>query len=263
MSRFIGVQREHVFSPGRESDDDAVLGLVAANLRTAGHVVSVCRGDDAAWPEPDAQTVVFAMCQSESAVARLQTWESRGLRIVNRPRGILNCLRHRTLPILQAAGVVIPESLIVDLGTEFDAILPGEAWVKRGDVHATEAGDVVFAADAAAVRVALRRFRERGLRRAVVQRHIPGRVVKFYGVSSRFFHCVVPKDAPVLPAATRAGIAVIGQTAATALGVDVFGGDCVVEPNGELTIIDLNDWPSYAACRAEAAKAIAAHLLAL
>jgi hypothetical protein len=35
----------------------------------------------------------------------------------------------------------------------------------------------------------------------------------------------------------------------------------ILEPTGELTVIDLNDWPSFAPCRAAAAAAIADNLM--
>ena len=37
----------------------------------------------------------------------------------------------------------------------------------------------------------------------------------------------------------------------------VFGGDFIVDPDGVARLIDLNDWPSFSACREEAADAIA------
>jgi len=37
----------------------------------------------------------------------------------------------------------------------------------------------------------------------------------------------------------------------------VYGGDCIVSPDGEMRIIDFNDWPSFAPCREEASREIA------
>ena len=48
-----------------------------------------------------------------------------------------------------------------------------------------------------------------------------------------------------------------GLDAAEALGLEVFGGDAVIQRNGEPMIIDLNAWPSYALYRDRAAEAIA------
>jgi hypothetical protein len=42
----------------------------------------------------------------------------------------------------------------------------------------------------------------------------------------------------------------------------IYGGDCIVGPDGKITIIDFNDWPSYAPCSNEAAPHIAKSVLA-
>ena len=46
-------------------------------------------------------------------------------------------------------------------------------------------------------------------------------------------------------------------SAAAALGLEIFGGDAIIRPDGEPIIIDLNAWPSYALYRDRAAQAIA------
>jgi hypothetical protein len=264
MRSFLGISRERIFSPGRVDDDRAILRLVADALQCAGQRVQLLDGDDRTWPEPSAETVVFAMCQGPRAVEHLRRWEQRGARVVNSADGILNCQRHRTVPALVAAGTPFPASVLVD--TAAPPALPewiaaDGAWVKRGDVHATEADDVVFVEGADAAAAALRRFHERGVARAVVQRHVSGTVVKFYAVRGRFFFAVPPRDG-ALPADALRGIDTLAQQAARVLDVEVYGGDCVCAANGAVHLIDLNDWPSYAPCRSEAAREIAGYLLA-
>jgi glutathione synthase/RimK-type ligase-like ATP-grasp enzyme len=46
------------------------------------------------------------------------------------------------------------------------------------------------------------------------------------------------------------------------LGLDVYGGDYILTPEGALYIIDVNDWPSFRGCRPLAAEHIARYLLA-
>lgn len=260
MSKLFGITRERVFSPGKVEDDSAILEAVADQLRQRGHAVSVFRADEPQWPDPTGVTLVFTMAQGAPALDHLRRWQSRGVRIVNRPEGILNCQRHRTIAALTQAGVPFPQSLLID--TSEGAALPewvaGGAWVKRGDVHATEAGDVIRIDSVAAAHGVLRRLHGRGIRNALIQRHVPGTVLKFYSVRHRFFHCV-PNGRP-LPAAASAQIDVLGRRAAQALDVEIYGGDCVYGEQGTLSLIDLNDWPSYFACRAEAAIEIAAYL---
>jgi len=265
MSHFLGITREPEFSPGKVDADRAILELTAEQLRTRGHTVQVCNAADETWPEPAGGTVVFTMAQGARALQRLRQWETRGVRIVNRPGGILNCQRHRTVAAFAATDLAFPETVL--LPTAGAPPLPtwiavAGAWIKRGDVHATDPADVVYVTDAAAAGAALHRFHARGIAAAVVQRHMAGTVLKFYGVRDGFFHCVPPASGAALPAEVLHGIDALGRRAADLLEVEIYGGDCVVDVNGELTLIDLNDWPSYAPCRAHAAGAIAAYVLA-
>lgn len=263
MSRFFGITREHVFSPGKIEADAAVLETVAARLRALGHVVSVCSADAPQWPDADGASAVFTMCQGAVALERLARWAAAGLRVVNSPQGILNCQRHRTIALLARADVPFPPSVLVHTGEP--ALLPawvsGGAWVKRGDFHATQAADVVQVEGVDAAQAALNAFDARGIRHAVVQQHVAGTVVKFYAVRGSFFHCVPPPGGAPLAAAVLARLRALGERAAHVLGVEIYGGDCVYDSReGNLVLIDLNDWPSYAPCCAEAATYIAAYL---
>jgi glutathione synthase/RimK-type ligase-like ATP-grasp enzyme len=265
MSQFLGITREPVFSPGKEEPDRAILVDTAQRLAARGHAVQVVEGTDPVWPEPPPHGVVFTMCQGDPALDRLAGWEARGVRIVNRPDAILNCQRHRTIPLLATTGLPFPETVVVDCIADLAPppwMARGGAWVKRGDVHATEEGDVVRVQDKASLRRALDRFRARGIRRAAVQRHVPGVVLKFYAVRDGFFRCVPPDDGRGVPAPVLQQLDDIGRSAAAALGVEIYGGDGVWDERGGVTLIDLNDWPSYGRCRDAAAQAIAAYLQA-
>jgi hypothetical protein len=262
---FLGITRERIYSPGRVEDDSAVLHEVASRLGDRGYRVSVVDADTGAWPQPERSIVVFAMCQGAKAIEHLVAWERLGLTVINRPDGILNCQRHRTIPLLKGAGVGLPESILVETNRDFGLpawIEQSGAWIKRGDVHATDADDVMRVGDLAEAREALRRFRARGIAAAVIQRHAEGLVLKFYAVRGSFFHCVRTADTPEIPESDLRRIDALGQAAAARLGVEVYGGDCVYGKDGTLSLIDLNDWPSYRLCRASAAVAIADYLQA-
>ncbi|MFN8625123.1 MAG: hypothetical protein U0587_03935 [Candidatus Binatia bacterium] len=262
MSKLLGIARERIFSPGKVDDDGAILETAARHLRDHGHAVTVFRADAPEWPAVDGVRLVFTMAQGAAAIARLQVWEDRGMRIVNSPAGILNCQRERTVTALARARVAFPPSVLMAThgDTAFPAWAAAGVWLKRGDVHATEAGDVTRVDDVAAARAVLAGFHARGIRTALVQRHVPGTVLKFYGVRQRFFHCVPPVDRPLPPAGVVDNIRDLGERAARALSVEIFGGDCVYDAAGAVWLIDLNDWPSYASCRADGGRAIAAYL---
>ena len=100
----------------------------------------------------------------------------------------------------------------------------------------------------------------RGIAAAVVQAHRAGDEIKFYGVAGgAFFHWFY-SGASHGYAFDRAALPRLASRAAQAAGLEIFGGDIIISPSGELTLIDLNDWPSFAPCREPAADAIADYL---
>ena len=134
------------------------------------------------------------------------------------------------------------------------------AWLKRADVHATQPGDVVRLERWADLNSALARFRARGLNQAVLQKHCEGDEVKFYAVKGgRLFWPYYPKDSEGYPFDENE-LRALAEHAASALDIAIYGGDAIISPEGKITLIDLNDWPSFAPCRGAAASAIAKHL---
>ncbi|MBI3270752.1 MAG: NTP transferase domain-containing protein [Planctomycetes bacterium] len=255
---YLAVLREEVFSPGKVEDDARILRAVAARLVAAGDRVSFLRGEelpDAACPADE----VLAMCQGERALTILSKWEAAGVRLVNTPSSIRNCYRDRMTPLLSAAGVPFPESRLVptrDLAAAADAMgFEGGLWVKRGDVHATHPEDVTRAAGPEGLAALAERLAARGISRVALQRSAPGRTVKFYALADASFFRYYPPDADA------EGLRAAAQSAAAALGVDVFGGDAQVAEDGRALIIDLNDWPTFSRCREDAADAIARYVL--
>ena len=269
-ARCWGVYRELAHSPGRETDDAEILRATAAELEKHGLAVTLKTPDElpAAEDFRNVPPSLFVMCERVEVVEKLAGWEARGLRVVNRPSGIRNTDRERTLALFSAGRVPYPRTVLVE--TASPAAFEGPCWVKRGDVHATEPGDVAHCADPAALARNLVRLSERGIARAIVQEHVAGDLVKFYGVAGLeddarpswfqwFYHrdqklSNHPFDRDALAAAT--------SRAAAALGLEVYGGDAIVSPGGRLTVIDLNAWPSFALFRPVAAARIAALLAA-
>jgi hypothetical protein len=284
-ARCWGVYRELAHSPGRETDDAEILRATARELEARGFDVELKSPDELSAdgltsgeggggePPPN----VFAMCERPAVVERLGAWERRGARIVNRPSGIRNTDRERTIALFARHSVPFPHSVLVETAKGSDRFR-GPCWVKRGDVHATQEGDVSYAEGRDALAERLSILASRGITRAVVQDHAPGDLIKFYGVSG------LPEENGAGPANPprpswfqwfyhrdqtlhRYGfdedaLAAAASLAAGALGLDVYGGDAIVSPEGALCIIDLNAWPSFALFRDVASTRIAALLAA-
>jgi hypothetical protein len=259
-----GIYREAAHSPGRVEDDRAILESVAAAMTARGFKVEV-GAPDAAFDTDFAN--IFVMCERGPVLDRLKNAEKTGSIVVNSPDAIRNTYRHRMIELFARHGVPVPSSQIVASDTT-KARAPTAVWVKRYDFHATEAHDVMYAASEEGWREALHGFAKRGIPYVVAQEHVPGDLVKFYGVrnplaplDANWFEWFYHRDKGMLGYSFEVlGLRRAAFGAAAALGLEIFGGDAIIQANGEPVIVDINAWPSYARYRDSAAQAIADHL---
>jgi glutathione synthase/RimK-type ligase-like ATP-grasp enzyme len=212
---------------------------------------------------------VFLMCERIGALDLLAAWEARGIPHVNSPRAVLNTYRDRMIAQFREANVPFIESRLASTEGAAGAVAT-PVWVKRADVHNTQEGDVVFAESPRAVADALAGLQRRGIARAVIQPHVAGDLVKFYGIGRAirgrapgWFRWFYHKDQVVAGhPLDPERLAALAHAAAAALGLEVYGGDAIATRDGALVLLDLNAWPSFALYRDEAAPVIAAHLMA-
>src|SRR6202046_711397 len=257
----VGVLREPAHSPGRVEDDAAIMRRVGEAMTERGFSVELIAAD-AVMEAPPAN--LFIMCERGTVLERLAAMEKAGSIVVNAPAAIRNTYRHRMVELFARHRVSAPVSWIV--AADANTPRPADcAWIKRYDFHATQTDDVLYAASEVGWRDALYRFAERDIPFVIAQEHVPGDLVKFYGVrngagskDTNWFQWFYHRDKGMLGHSfdpvrlSRAGL-----DAAEGLGLAGFGGDAVIKADGEPMIIDLNAWPSYALYRDRAAEAIA------
>jgi len=256
-----GIYRELAHSPGRIDDDRAILERVGVALTARGFDVELVTAD-AEFGTHFAN--IFVMCERGPILDRLRNAEKTGSIIVNSPEAIRNTYRHRMIELFARHGVCTPASQVI--ASDANKPQPPTAvWVKRYDFHATEAHDVMYAASEEGWREALHGFARRGIPFVVAQEHVPGDLVKFYGVTdaaapvdASWFEWFYHRDKGMQGysfEAARLRRAAFG--AAAALGLEIFGGDAIIQADGQPVIVDINAWPSYARYRERAAEAIA------
>ena len=274
-----GIMRAGAYSPNHIGNDAAIFNAAAEQLRKRGYVVNIYSEEQFKLNEIK-ENVILNMCREQSSIAKLQQLEDQGKLVINSGYGIENCTRERMTLILLGNNIPYPDSLIVDTNEAIKPLLKKSGfqscWIKRGDFHAMHKEDVSYCRHIEEAQGVLHEFYYRGIHRAVINRHLEGDLIKFYGVKDRpFFYWFYPfeqghskyGDEAINGAPTHLRFDVEDlhhncQRAAEILDVAVYGGDAIIASDGSFKIIDFNDWPSFAPCRKEAAPHIARYVLA-
>ena len=274
--KLLGVHRNKKFSPNHVGNDGAIFSLTAKALEQKGCDVTICCEDEFLAMQQVPQDSIFTMARQKEVVKKMQNLERNGTAIANSAFGIENCFRINMHNALLSGNVPVPNSYVVsttDLSDEIFERLPGNGfWIKRGDFHAIHKEDVTFVASIAEGKEILHEYALRDIPDALISQHLVGDLVKFYGVQGTdFFFWFYPYDHNHHKYSSYEDIngksahhafdigelkRIAGESAA-AVGVDIYGGDAIVARDGSFHVIDLNDWPSFAPCREEAAGHIA------
>lgn len=270
-----GIMRAGAYSPNHIGNDAAIFNIVAEQLRKRGFIVNVYSEDQFINAGTVNEPVIVNMCREKRSIELLQELEHEGRLVINSGFGIENCTRERMTRILLGSGIPYPKSLMVNTNERIIDKMKASgierAWIKRGDFHAMHKEDVSFVRHPEEAQEVLQEYFLRGIPRAVINVHLEGDLIKFYGIrgSSYFFwfypfeaghskygHEAINGPSQGLPFDAQY-LHDICQKAATELDVVVYGGDAIVDTDGSIRIIDFNDWPSFAPCRNEAGPHIA------
>lgn len=257
----LAIGRAVRFSPNSMEKDAAILADVCRVLESAGINVRIVN---------EADTLVSAagyisMGRLPGTLDFLREREREGKFVVNSAGGTSLCCNRRLLNArLREAGIPLP---------------PDEGslgyWLKRASGTSESAGDVQFAATREEMLYKRGCMMAQGMEEPVVQAHVSGDLIKFYGVAGqRFFRTYYPCDdgqwkfgdecrngsVHRYPYSVDA-LQKMAELAAAVAGVTVYGGDCIIGSDGSAVLIDFNDWPSFSRCRTDAAGAIASYII--
>lgn len=285
--RILAVGRAPQHSPNNVASDAAILDAVTALLRAEGCEVRRVSEDDLQSLPKSVEDDFDAVCHMARCLPSLARLSRLKIPVVNRPDRVMSVAHSReyTLSLLHEAGVEVPEWWAYDpdddrmfqCDEELRRLLPG--WVKATRSDGAQPDDVLWVqtpleADSRIIELAAQQVPD-----IVVTRHVEGDLLKVY--------CVVddvanPEARPWLrtryPQATgyskfgraeqhnsplqrtpfsESRLSDLTLAIARTLGLQVFGFDAIVRPDGSLVVIDVNDWPSFSSCLDEAAQAIA------
>ena len=258
LPKILLVSRSEKFSPNSVERDAAILTSVRSELLRRGHGIELVSEDK--LPTETEADIILSMGRDARTLRWLATQEEAGKRVVNSARRMMAINRRLLLTEAQRLGVATAPFAI---GPIEKCPLPYPVWWKCDDHVSQEKSDVeLIQSDADWQAVS-----GRGAREYVVEQHLRGDLVKFYGVrGTTFFHWNYPQFSKFgnenVNGQAR-GIAFDPTELAhqadllASVGLTIYGGDAIITEDGRPHIIDLNDWPSFSSCREEAARAIA------
>ncbi|MCM1319990.1 MAG: hypothetical protein NC217_06370 [Muribaculaceae bacterium] len=277
--KIAGVMRAGAYSPNHIGNDANIFNATAEQLRRRGYVVNIYSEEQfrkGIMGEP----VILNMCREAASIGLLQKYEDEGKLVINSGYGIENSTRERMTRILMSHGIPYPDSIMVNTNeaviSELKRAGIEACWVKRGDFHAMHKEDVSYCRHPQEAQDVLQEYFYRGINRAVINRHLEGDLVKFYGIAgTNFFYSFYPyfghnekfgldaiNGKPHGVPYDKEDLHATCEKAADLLDVVIYGGDCIIDHDGSYKIIDFNDWPSFAPCRREASVQIARAVIA-
>lgn len=237
----IAIRRDVKYSLDAEQKDKAIL---AAAIRHLGGDIKMV--DESLFTLQDHADIYLSMGRLPQTLELLRIKAAEGALVINTPDSVGACSRKQITKLMRENGIVMPP-----VKGAFGY------WLKRGDSLAQADSDVVFCENEEELALNKAEWQKRGIMSFVESAHVPGDLIKFYGVSDHFFRWYRMHDVDQgydfdIKALQREAVRL-----AKIIGIDVFGGDCIVCQDGHFYLIDFNDWPSFARCKEEAAEAIA------
>ncbi len=267
------VYRSHEHSPNLTDADSRIINAASIKLQERGYAIH--RYTEAQFIETDiTEPAIINMCRKPRSIEKLCRLEAEGKTVINSGHAIRKCTKRKLWEISTANNIETPATVIVG---STDTTLPFSGtfrpcWLKLPDESVTDKDDIIYAGTPAEYREALTRYHSRAITEVLVCEHLEGDLLKFYAVSGdRYLYTLYPKqsgyskfgyeannsDVKFYPYKTER-LKEICNIMSRETGITVFGGDCIITPDGKINIIDLNDWPSFSPCAEEASEAIAA-----
>jgi glutathione synthase/RimK-type ligase-like ATP-grasp enzyme len=240
------------------------LDATVEELSRLGWEIRTVRAESISTLAPRSEKVL-SMAQSDRVLNILHDWSRQGSRVINTVSSVRNCYRKPLTHLLSKAGICVPPNRVVTLKEAKEKISLRSSerlWLKRGDVHAMEPGDVTSVTSREELDQALQHFFDKNIRDILVQEHARGPVVKFYGVGQgegAYFKAYLAANGEDLTSRSDR-LGAVARQAARAVGLQVYGGDAVLTDKNGPVLIDLNDWPSFSRCCRSAAGNIAAYV---
>lgn len=273
------ISRSSQYSPNMADNDSAIFASVCSELTNMGNSVATISETDMVGYDYTPYQRILTMARDTFSLVMLEKETSTEVqsRFINSIDGILRATNKAAVASqFLEAGIPQPEFIagkgkeILICSAESPSAITVPLWLKNCDGSATIAEDTTFCSTNQDFQNAFDSFASRNIQMWIAQTHLPGDLVKFYGVEgtdffdwdyaskghSKFGHeAINGKEHGFSFSAQR--LKYYADKAAKVLNTPIYGGDAIIDSEGNFYIIDFNDFPSFSRCRNQAAKAIA------
>ncbi len=284
--RMLAIARDSVFSPNNEEKDSAIFHAVLANLQQRGWSIEEC--SEGEWQKKDliqALSGIEQVIHMSRSSKSLELLEQMKIPVTNNPESVRTVAKSRTktFELLRQSGVLVPRFCHCTTLT-LNSLLTGcsdlefPVWIKIMRENGAKPTDVCLLRNLQDIQEFADQVNLDQIQDVVLTEHVDGELVKCYVVLGdkadtprllRWFRPLAsgyskfgdaeqynrPLDSLCVDEDSLSSLA---KTIGNATGLRVFGFDMIVQPDNSFEVIDVNDWPSFSTCRAEAADAIAA-----
>lgn len=258
--RVLLVSRDPKYSPNNVEKDFRILKLVSEKIEAANKnlEIEIISEDSISGNLNSQYSVVTGMARSTNAIQTLSNYisESQDRILSYNIRGIqkLYGSRYSVFRQLKKKGVRIP--ILQSVTTPL--------WIKKFHTDEVQDDDVTFCDSS---------------REVILMQHVHGDLIKVYAVVDsknkiEFLRWFYPQEdgytkfgheehndtLKYLPF-EQSRLATIAKKIKTTVGLQFFGFDAIIDKDGEIWVIDINDWPSYSKYQDEAAESIARTIL--
>ena len=281
--KILGISRGLKYSPNLAGSDAAIFTAVAERLRKMGHDVDTISETEMLHFNYEPYEKVFTMARDVAMLVLLEkdTDVLTQKKFINSIDGILACTNKASMANhMLEAGIPQPEFLVGEkrnilfFSTESKDDIVTPLWMKNCDGCAVTAEDTVFCSTTKDFDAAFENMARRGVNIWMAQEHQPGDLIKFYSVEgTEFFHwsyasqghskfgleSINGKEKGYSFDAQR--IKLYADMMAKRLNVPIYGGDAIIDEDGDFFFIDFNDFPSFSCCQQEAAEDIAQRIV--
>ena len=281
--KILCISRGVKYSPNLAGSDALIFDVVTGVLKKMGHEVTTISEEEMLQQDYASYERVMTMARDSYNLVMLEKdADAQTLaKFINSIDGILTCTNKAAVAAqMLEAGIPQPEFIVgrhhdimfCSVEDKNDIVPP--LWLKNCDNSAVVADDTVFCPSKEKFDEAFRNLENRDVNLWMAQEHQPGDLVKFYGVEGTSFFSwnyaseghskfgleeVNGKEKGYHFNAAR--IKLYADMIAKKLNVPIYGGDVIIDEEGEFCFIDFNDFPSFSSCRDEAAKAIAQRIV--